>query len=300
MWRGRVLLCSCLMPVACAQPEADVPAVAESDAAQRPEIFAPGVISTAEPEFAITFTPDGATAYFTRASEDRSRLTILESRLVNGAWTEPLPAAFSGEHRDLDPFVTPDGTRLYFSSDRPASPSDTTADLDTWYVEAREDGWSEPVRPGAPYNSDSTDVFVSATRNGTLYFQSSRDGASRVWSVTPDGEARIVAVDSATATAGNPMIHPDGAFLVFVSDAGDGPDLFAACRRGAGFGEARRLDAVSSPHLDFAPAFAPDGRTLLFTSERPGMAPARSDGSRPPGDIWSIALDALGVECDAG
>ena len=85
-----------------------------------PEIFARGIVSTEAPEFAVTFTPDGREGFFNRASADRQRLAIMiTTRTPAGAWSAPVVAAFSGTFRDIDPFVTPDGRRLYFSSDRP-------------------------------------------------------------------------------------------------------------------------------------------------------------------------------------
>ena len=118
-----------------------------------PERFAEGVITTAAPEFAITFTPDGRTAYFNRASTDRRTLSIMVSRLAGADWQQPLLAGFSGKHRDVDPFVTPDGNRLYFSSDRPTSPSDNEPDFNTWYMDAKDGDWSEPRTFGEPLNS---------------------------------------------------------------------------------------------------------------------------------------------------
>jgi Tol biopolymer transport system component len=193
--------------------------------------------------------------------------------------------------------VSPDGARLFFNSDRPIGESDVPNDLDTWYVEARDGRWGEPVRMDAPYNSDSTEVFVSAARDGTLYFRSDRDGTRSVFAVAPgESEARITPVSGATGVVSNPLIDPDGRYLI-VAIADDGPpDLYFACRHDAGFGPATAIDAANSPFADFAPAFGPGGR-FYFTSERPGQAPPQPEGVRPPGDIWSVPLAALNVVC---
>ncbi|MDQ6828895.1 MAG: hypothetical protein M3081_08520 [Gemmatimonadota bacterium] len=93
-------------------------------------IFAPGVVSSALPEFSISFTPDGKTLFFNRVSSD--------------------------------------GLRVYLSSDRPR-PSRSVRSLSTWYVERTSSGWSDPIGQGEPLNSDSTDstrtdVLVNAVR----------------------------------------------------------------------------------------------------------------------------------------
>lgn len=47
-----------------------------------PQIFAPGIVPTAAPVFAITFTPDGRTAYFNRMTEDRPEGAAMLRRLL--------------------------------------------------------------------------------------------------------------------------------------------------------------------------------------------------------------------------
>ncbi len=146
-----------------------------------PELFARGTVSTEAPEFAATFTPDGREVYFNRASANRERLTIMTAaRTSAGVWSDPVVAGFSGTFRDVDPFVTPDGRRLYFSSDRPRGdgPAGVFA---TWFVERTPSGWGPPIDPGPPLNSTAGDVFVSAARDGTVVFSSSRLGESRVF-----------------------------------------------------------------------------------------------------------------------
>ena len=48
-------------------------------------LFAPGAVSTELPEFSITFSADGANAYFDRATADRSKFTIVASHFACAA-----------------------------------------------------------------------------------------------------------------------------------------------------------------------------------------------------------------------
>ena len=83
-------------------------------------MVAPGIISTDLPEFALTISADGNEMYFNRASADRAKLIIMMSHSVPEVqWKTPVVAPFSGTWRDVDPFLAPDGQRLYFSSNRP-------------------------------------------------------------------------------------------------------------------------------------------------------------------------------------
>lgn len=271
--------------------DAAAPASADDPPARpRISILGRGVVSTAAPEFAASVTPDGRTLFFNRASEDRRQLTVMVSERTGDGWGPPRPAPFSGTHRDLDAFVTPDGRRVWFNSDRRAA-----GDFDIWYVERTRGGWGEPVRPGAPLNSDSAEFFVSTTRHGELYFTSARAGPLRVYRARREGAAwrtpEAVPFD-APASPGNPLVGPDGTYLVFVAAGPDGsPDLWVRCRRDGAWGEAIRLPApVNSPHADFAPGLDPTDGSLLFTSERPGMAGPRPDSVRPPGDLYRSSV----------
>lgn len=258
------------------------------------ELFAPGTISTEAPEFATAFSPDGGTIYFNRASADRAELRILVAERVRGGWGPSRVASFSGEHRDVDPFVTPDGRRLLFSSDRPAAPGDTAGDFDLWMVEREGGAWGEPRRLGEGIATDASEVFASVSRDGLLVFGSTRDGPMRVYAARErDGswsEPRRVRFGAGNERGGNPAISPEGETLLFVLEReGSGAELFAACRDGDAWSAPRRLPRpVNSEHADFAPAFGPAGEWIYFTSERPGIVGPRPREVRPPGDLYRV------------
>ena len=109
----------------------------------RPKVFAPGFISRQETEFNAAFSPDGREFYYSVAqggSED-----IYVSQQVEGKWSRPKQAVFSGPFKDADPMFSPDGRRLYFISTRPLDPTKTRGkDWDIWYVEKTQNKWSSP------------------------------------------------------------------------------------------------------------------------------------------------------------
>ncbi len=287
-------------PEAAHSTPANLPAYASATPITSPQVFAPGAVSTADPEFAITFAPDGMTAYFDRANADRSKFAIVSSTFVKGAWQPAAPLPFStGEFRDVDPFAA--GDRLYFSSNRPRSGS-TATDFDTWYVVRTGAGWGEPVHvEGAP-SGPGNQVCVSIARDGTLYFQSDATGGGDIYRAPRSGDAYPTAAPvegiSTPASESNPAISPDGTLLVFVADREGGvggSDLYASRLRDGVWSPPTNLGpGINSPLADFAPAFSPDGKYLFFTSERPGIVPAPASG-RPPGDIYQIDVAVLGL-----
>ena len=206
-------------------------------------VFAPGVISDSLEQWRITFTPDGRTAYFAESAAFfpfTRQATIYVSRYAGGAWGPPEVAPFSGEHSDIDPFVTPDGKRLYFSSIRPVD-GEPRRDIDLWMVERTASGWGEPVHLGPEVNRpDADELYPSASADGTLYF------------------------------ASGPFFPQPGRHF----------DIYRAARQGSGFAEREPLGpGVNTVPVEggglqdaweFNPEVTADGRTLVFTSLRPG------------------------------
>jgi hypothetical protein len=252
-----------------------------------PRVFAEGIISTRDYERGGTFTPDGRAYYFVKRAPETYFAAICVSRYVNGKWGAPEVAPFSGRYADLDPFVTPDGSKLFFSSTRPAG-GQARGDFDLWWVGRTAEGWGEPQRLGAPVNTTANEGYATVTRDGTLYFHSSRPGGkggADIYRSRPvnggygEPENLGEAVNTQFADF-HPFIAPDESFLVFASTGrpdelvGDGNryprgDLYVSFNEGGVWTEARRLGPrVNTAAAELCPHATPDGRYLLFTSER--------------------------------
>lgn len=277
---------------------AEPPPYASTAPLREPRLFAPGAVSSEAPEFALAFEPDGRTMYFNRASADRKQLTIHVARWSGDRWTSEV-APFSGTHRDIDPFVTADGRRLYFSSDRPRPGAPERTDYDLWYLERIGASWSEPRHvAGAPNDAENIG-FISLMRDGTLYFDAFRGEKRGIFRSAPLAGGGFAAPESLASLPGsNPLIAPDGSFLVFASRIIEGglgaSDLYLVRRTPEGAWSAPHHlgPAVNTPQAEFTPSLSPDGRYLFFTSERPGVVPVAAEG-RPPGDLYQIELAAL-------
>ena len=264
-------------------------------------IFAEGVVSSELPEFATSFSPDGQTVFFNRMPADRSAVRIWSSTLEDGAWSAPAPLPFSnGTYRDADPFVSPDGLRLYFSSTRPIE-GDEPKDYDLWYVERKGDGWGEPTNLGEPINSSRSEIYSTLSKNGNLYysvFETEGDGVGIYRSVWQDGhflEPERLKIGGDTLRTTNPTVAPDEGFLLFVSDHEGNADIYISRQlAGGGWAELEPLNpAVNSKFTEFAPSVSPDGNTLFFTSERPGVVSEKAVEGRPPGDIYAVPLEVV-------
>ena len=246
-----------------------------SQVALEASVLAPGVISSDEEEYRISFTPDGETAYFARgrAFFPQSReATIMESHLVDDEWSEPAVASFSGTYPDIDPWVSPDGASIYFSSIRPVEGQDRS-DAEVWRVDRQDDGWSEPVHLPT-IGSEGDELGASIGPDGVLWLASDRPGGAGGWDLytaEPAGDG-FAAPEPATdfnsaAWEFNPALSPDGETLVFTSinrPGGSGlGDLFLATRSGDGW-SADEPAPINTPADEYHGSFSPDGRTVYF------------------------------------
>lgn len=273
-----------------------------------PVVFAPGVISTSVEEYHVSFTPDGRTVYFTRSDDFfpiSRQATIMVSDLIDGAWTAPRVASFSGTYPDLDPFVSPDGNRIFFSSIRPVD-GQPRLDADTWMVERRFDGtWSEPINLGPAVNSPVDDLYPSVDADGNLYFGSERAGGQGGWDIW-----RSRYVNGSWQTAENlgpninspywdfnPWITADGRMLVFTSlNRPDGygmGDIYVSHLHRGEWTPARNIGPpVNTAADEYHPAFSANMKEFYFV--RHTYAPW------VPGDIYTVPVAKLGNRFQPG
>lgn len=290
-------------------------AVLASVSASVPEVFAPGVISDDRWQWRLTFTPNRKTAYFAASDgffpQTRQATIFVSHRRRHGSWSAPTVALFSGVHSDIDPFITPNGRRLYFSSNRPVDGT-PKSDLDVWFVVRTATGWSEPIHTGPEVNSDIDELYPSVTAFGTLYiasgplaptpdadwdiYRAKRAGRRFAPRQPLDGINTDLPFDPADPTADwefNPEISANGRSLIFTSlrPGGHGVgDLYVSClRRGEWTAPLNLGPAVNTPADEFHPTLSRNGRTLYFA--RTIFAP-----TFVPSDFYSIRTAALDVD----
>lgn len=255
--------------------------------ASTPETFAPGVVSTAAAdELNAAFTPDGREVYFTRTNApaaNRTGTIMVSRRAPNGTWSAPETASFSGQFPDFDPFVSPDGKRLFFISKRPAAAGDSVrADFDMWVVDRQGRRWGAARRLDGALNSNGHELYPTAAADGTLYFSScgrpdSRGGCDLYRARLRDGRYDTMenlgdAVNGPTSES-DMYVAPDQSYLVFVSDdrpgGAGGSDLYVSrALPGGGWSAPHPLGPdINTPAREYCPIVSPDGKWFYFTRQ---------------------------------
>lgn len=88
----------------------------------------------------------------------------------NGEWDVTRDLAInSADYSNAHPFISPDGKRLYFSSNRP----DGYGGSDIFYCEIRSrGGLSYPINAGPVVNTEGNEMYPFVDKEGQLYFAS--------------------------------------------------------------------------------------------------------------------------------
>jgi len=286
-----------------------------------PVIFGDGVISTSDFDSHPAFTPDGKTLYFLRSTPGFNLWTIVFSRFQKGKWSTPEVAPWSGQYSDADPFITADGSRLFFTSRRPV-PGKEKPELDLWFVKKTTTGWSEPENIGAPINSTGNEWYPTVAANGTIYFGSDREGGkgrtdiyrSRLVNGKYAEAENLGEVINTQFNEFEALIAPDESFLIFMGggrpDSRGGFDLYISYNRNGVWTAPVNLgDKINSSGNEYSPTISPDGKYFFWTSSRgfadkPLPKPLNyqelTDKLRSPGnglgDIYQIDIAALGIQ----
>jgi len=137
------------------------------------EVFMPGIVSTGMFTRDIAMTPDGNEIYFCVSLSNYAYTTILCTKKKNGKWSRPevMEQMTDPRFMNIEPAISPDGTKFFFVSNRPVESGEEPEDnTDIWIMEREGDSWGKPYNPGAPLNTKASEFFPSVVNDGSIYF----------------------------------------------------------------------------------------------------------------------------------
>jgi Tol biopolymer transport system component len=248
------------------------PYMGQTPPGMTPEVFAPGLVSSDEHEFAPSFSPDGTEFYFSRGVGQYSRKSVMVTRQTDGSWSEPVKAlTYADEH--FEGRVHPDGQRIFFMGFH-VVPGKERPDLDMFFAERAGDGWGEATHLGSPFNPAGA-MYISFTEGGTMY-TSGVAHRGIVISRFEDGEFSDYEpvgppVDTDDAHQVYPFIAPDGSYLIFSEMGGTrgGESSLLVAFRGED-GSWTEPREIPLGMRGGTASVSPDGKYLFFTADRPG------------------------------
>jgi hypothetical protein len=179
-----------------------------------------------------------------------------------------------------DPFLSQDGQRLFFISDRSLDGKGEKKDIDIWYVERTSSGWSEPVNAGPSINTNKNEYYISFTKNSTLYFSSNGRTTSadeknfdiRSSAFTNGKFQPSKKLGPAINTGnyeGDVYISPDESYIIYCSERPDNKgkgDLYISFKDSKGeWTPSKNMESVNTDSYEFCPYVTPDQKFLFFT-----------------------------------
>ena len=251
----------------------------------------------------MSISADGLSLYFTSDRPGGSGsydIWVATRETTQDPWGEPVNLGPTVNSSDWDhtPFISGDGSTLYFSSNRPGG----SGHVDIWFTTRTtiSDPWSTSVNLGSTINSSDADAAVNISLDGlSLCFNSTRPGgygAQDLWestrSATSDPWGEPVNLGPTVNSPDwdyVPALSADGLSLFFCSykrPEGEGnDDIWLTTRETTDdlWAEPVNLGpAVNSSSGEAAPSISVDGSTLYFGSNRSG-------GSGKV-DIWQVSI----------
>jgi outer membrane protein OmpA-like peptidoglycan-associated protein/Tol biopolymer transport system component len=197
-------------------------------------------IANPQTEYAPTIQADGKTIIFEAQTLRGNTYNLFSSKFDNGKWSAPDPLVRinkSGDSLDLigGPSLSFDGNTLYFFRT-----VGIKANAEIFFSTRMQDGWSEPVNIGFPINSDFYEGFPSISADGsTLYFVGQNFEGPQ-----------------------SKELRKEAMFCLCI---------FKSTRNKEGkWGNPEKLPWPINQDCEKAPRIMADGKTLIFSSNRPG------------------------------
>lgn len=135
------------------------------------------LINTTAMESQPFISTDGNELFFVRYSNSKQKADIFCSQLIDGQWSKPKPLHnVNTDANEMSPFLSNDGTTLFFASDR----DNSMGGYDIFFSRRDRKGeWGEPSNIGFPINTEANEIcFVVDDDGSRAYLSSDRDGGS--------------------------------------------------------------------------------------------------------------------------
>ena len=252
-------------------------------------VFAPEIIST-DSSFAgtATFSLDGREFYFAVTNNRWDHFEIWSTRFMNGRWSIPAKVAFLNDSLQLDelePFVAPDGKRIYFNAGN-------AGNTDIWYCDRVGTAWGKPTKLSDMINTPDLEWYPTISGKNTLYIARNGD----IYRFTfKDGQfnkaERIGCPVNSIDGEGDPFISPNEDYLILQSHRSGGfgqADLYISYRKEDGsWTNPKNLGPkINTSEFECASSVTRDGKYLMFTRRKQWFTDT-------PSKIYWIASDFI-------
>lgn len=217
--------------------------------------------------------------------------------IKNNKWEKASLLAFNDSFNYLEPFLTADGKRLFFASNRPREKNQTKAgDFNIWYVtrENVNSEWSDPIFLSDSVNTEEDEFYPSVADNGNIYFtKDSKSGLGKddiyvsYWFGTGYSKPKLLNQNiNSEGYEFNAFVSADEKFILYTKYNADGGfgsgDLYVAKKdKDGNWLPAKNLgEAINSSAMEYCVFYDSNEKTLYFTSRRSKVKPQKFSSLR--------------------
>ncbi len=247
------------------------PYLGQKPPGEKPELFAPGIISCAYDERMIFFTNQGKECFYQVRGVPHS--VIFNMQFIQNSWTKPETAFFSGKY--FEEFgISQDGNTIVFTSNRPFSnQGEPQKDFYVWKSIKVDGIWGEPKNLGENFKGAG---YPTIANNGNIYFFDNGEdglGKSDIY-VSRFVEGKYLPAENlgdSINTAGydiDPFIAPDESYLIYASDNKKNGLYISYKRSDGAWTKAIYLGDEIGRGESICPSVSSDGKFFFFTSVR--------------------------------
>lgn len=146
--------------------------------------------------------------------------------MQDGKWNVTRPVALNSPFWDDTPALSPDGSVVYFASDRQAP---GTQRPDIFYATRQGSNWSVP-EPVEAVNTNAAEESPFVGEDGYLYYSTNTDGRYNIWRIRLDPATwlpvgsptrfNLPGVNQDDSDETHPVISPGGNWFLFSSNRG--------------------------------------------------------------------------------
>lgn len=221
-------------------------------------------------------------------NQELSQIVVVK----NKKWKNPILLSFCDGYSYLEPFLSKDGNKLYFASNRPHNQTDTTkSNFDIWYVERKSSNndWSEPINIGNPVNTENDEFYPTLADNGNLYFTMDSKlglGKDDIYCCKWNGTeySKPILLNNNINSDGyefNAFISKDESFIIYTKynskDGYGSGDLYIS-RKDVNnqWKLAENMgNTINTKYMEYCPFYDSNTNTLYFTSKRANLLPRK-------------------------
>lgn len=242
------------------------------------EVFNPGIVMFVNvPHGGLSSAVNGTELYWVRNCPSFQK--IWYSKEENGKWISPRLAPFNSTINgvgDEDPFVSPDGKKLFFTSNRTLEDDNIAGDVQrVWYSNRDGENWTKPVPlPTIGLDEKWEKGGASVSKSGTVYFHidyRNQEGqlVADIYRVTNNNgiysePQKLEGLINSPYIEAKPYISPNEDYLIFSSHRPGGGIMISFSSPDGNWSEPKCINEYLGNHIHSVQGFTSDGKYLFL------------------------------------